>query len=578
MDIKRMAVATHRDFLFEDQISCSVCLEIFSQPVTTPCGHSFCKSCISTYWDKVNKAKVYQCPLCKESFHKRPELHVNRALKEITEQFKRKANTPLVGNEEGKSVNEDTSTTLAPSGNSSGLVTELMSRFQGTHEVPQSSSPLVNKVVLQSTSFAHAEPPPPYSYLSRNPLSSSPFSAMCPVHQRRAELFCQTDARCMCSICVESGEHRGHAVLPLQKAWDTMKSQLGNVEEQLSDLICKRELKLEEIQNALLGIEAAGQREVERTVSIFSKFISAVEQGRAQVLELIEMNRRSAHHRSQGMLALLEEEMVDLKQRRTSLSQLTLSEDCAISLQYASSFQNLSSLCAPPQLSERVNAPVSSELTTGTILNSVSQMTEHFQEAIQKLLKDWKKMVQEYAEKITLDPETAHPRLVISGDGKQVFCSENHRSLPDTPKRFDRVVCVLAQQGFRSGRHYWEVQVGQKTDWDLGVAGQSIRRKGKFTVSPAHGFWFLSLRDGANYTFRTEPPTVVQVAPKPSRVGIFLDYDNGLVSFYNVEAQVLIYSFRGQFSDTIHPFFSPCTNKYGNNEGPLIICPFPAKF
>ncbi|XP_077461004.1 E3 ubiquitin-protein ligase TRIM39-like [Stigmatopora argus] len=569
MDIKRMAVATHGDFLFEDQISCSVCLEIFSQPVTTPCGHSFCKACISTYWDKGNKAKVYHCPLCKEAFRKRPELHVNRALQEITEQFKRKA---LVGNEEGKSENEDTSTALAPSGNSSGLVTELMSRFQGTHEVPQSSFPLGSKVVLQSTSFAHAEPPPPYSYLSRNPLSSSPFSAMCPLHQRRVELFCQTDGRCVCSICAESGEHRGHAVLPLQKGWDTMKSQLGNVEEQLSDLICKRELKSEEIQNALLGIDAAAQRDVERTVLVFSKFLSAVEQGQAQVLELIEMNRRSAHHRSQGLLALLEEEMTELKQRRTSLSQLALSGDCAISL------QSLPSLCAPPQLSERVNAPVSSELTTGTILNSISQMTEHFQEGIQKLLKDWTKMVQEYAEKITLDPETAHPRLTISGDGKQVFCSENHRSLPNNPKRFDRVVCVMAHQGFRSGRHYWEVQVGQKTDWDLGVAGQSIRRKGKITVSPAHGFWFLSLRDGANYTFRTEPSTVVQVAPKPSCVGIFLDCDNGFVSFYNVEARVLIYTFRGQFSDTIHPFFSPCTNKYGNNDGPLIICPFPMKF
>lgn len=120
---------------------------------------------------------------------------------------------------------------------------------------------------------------------------------------------------------------------------------------------------------------------------------------------------------------------------------------------------------------------------------------------------------------------------------------------------------------------FFQVEVGGKTDWDLGIASSSVNRKGKITVSPAHGYWFLSLRDRTDYAFRTEPSTSLTVASKPSRVGIYVDYDKGIVSFYNVDARVLIYTFTDTFYDTIHPFFSPCTNKSGRNEAPLIILP-----
>lgn len=118
-----------------------------------------------------------------------------------------------------------------------------------------------------------------------------------------------------------------------------------------------------------------------------------------------------------------------------------------------------------------------------------------------------------------------------------------------------------------------QVEVGEKTDWDLGVASRSVNRKGKITVSPAHGYWFLSLRDQSDYAFRTEPSTILTVSAKPSRIGIYVDCDKGVLSFYNVDGRVLIYTLTNAFPDTIHPFFSPCTNKSGRNEGPLVICP-----
>ena len=75
-------------FLSEDQFTCSICLDMFTNPVSTPCGHSFCLACISSYWDKVISHKAFLCPICKESYRRRPELHINRVLKDITEQFK----------------------------------------------------------------------------------------------------------------------------------------------------------------------------------------------------------------------------------------------------------------------------------------------------------------------------------------------------------------------------------------------------------------------------------------------------------------------------------------------------------
>lgn len=174
---------------------------------------------------------------------------------------------------------------------------------------------------------------------------------------------------------------------------------------------------------------------------------------------------------------------------------------------------------------------------------------------------------------MTLDAATAHPRLVLSADCKQVHCSDRYLPVADTPTRFDRVVCVLGSQGFSSGRRYWEVYVGGKTDWDLGIASNSINRKGKITVSPAHGYWFLSLRNKHDYAFRTEPSTPLDLPSRPQRIGIFVDMEQGQVSFYDAGSRQLIYTYTDTFPGTIHPFFSPCTNKSGKNEAPLVICP-----
>ncbi|XP_028266715.1 E3 ubiquitin-protein ligase TRIM39-like [Parambassis ranga] len=566
-------MALPASFLSEDQFTCSICLDVFNNPVSTPCGHSFCQSCISVYW--AGTTNSYQCPLCNETFRKRPELHINRTLKEITEHFKQVAESRREHSISPHPHQHHPPALFPPARPGDmpeSVFAEMMTRFQTLSHQNQNSKP--------------HNPPPPYSpprrYTLSGPSDSSPDLPQCPVHWKGLEFFCRTDNTCVCRVCVDTAEHRGHNVTPAKREWNIKKSQIGIAEVELKDLICVREKKVEEINTSIREIQAAADRETTAAVCAFSQLMSTVERCQAEVLEAIEMSLRAATHRAQSWLRELEEEITQLKQRSTTLSQLATSEDYVIFL------KTFPALTTPPQAKDWSGVSVSSHLTSGVILRTVSQMMEHIQEDIQKLpevcqqsLSDqWitrpntkVRRVQEYAADITLDPSTAHPRLIISGDGKLVYCGERHQTLPDNPERFDRVVCVLAHQGFNSGRHYWEVEVGGKTDWDLGVVSHSVSRKGKITVSPAHGYWFLSLRDSTDYAFRTEPSTSLTVNVRPSRVGIYVDYDKGLVSFYNVEARLLIYTFTYSFTDTIHPFFSPCTNKSGRNAAPLAICP-----
>lgn len=172
---------------------------------------------------------------------------------------------------------------------------------------------------------------------------------------------------------------------------------------------------------------------------------------------------------------------------------------------------------------------------------------------------------------ITLSGKTAHPFLSVSDDRKQVRHTNKLQEVPDNPKRFDRVANVMAKESFEGGRYYWEVEVGEKIEWNLGVVRQSINRKGKFTVCPANGFWTLGLRAGGQYMAHTSPATLVALEQRPRKVGVFVDYTEGRVSFYCAESGVHIYTFTDTFTDRLHPFFSPGRLHGGKNVAPLTI-------
>lgn len=174
---------------------------------------------------------------------------------------------------------------------------------------------------------------------------------------------------------------------------------------------------------------------------------------------------------------------------------------------------------------------------------------------------------------VVLDAETAHPNLIFSDDLKSVRLGNKGNNLPDSPERFDSCIMALGSPSFFSGLHYWEVEVGDKTGWVLGICKASTSRKGSMTLSPENGYWVVMMK-GREYQVSTSPPTRLKMREPPRRVGIFLDYNARDISFYNVTAKSHIYTFTSfSSSGPLQPIFSPGTHDGGKNMDPLTICP-----
>ncbi|KAK7883985.1 hypothetical protein WMY93_027108 [Mugilogobius chulae] len=180
--------------------------------------------------------------------------------------------------------------------------------------------------------------------------------------------------------------------------------------------------------------------------------------------------------------------------------------------------------------------------------------------------------VQKFAVDVTLDPDTAHPRLVLSEDLKQVHHTDEKQELPDSPLRFTYSTVVLGKQSFSSGRFYFEVQVEGKTQWELGVVKESVERKAGIIWTPEEGFWYISMDDTDEYFAQTVPRVRLSPSAAPQKVGVFVDYDQGLVSFYDSDSAELLFSFTGCcFTEKLFPYFYPGWNFNGSNSAPLVV-------
>ncbi|KFO37740.1 Erythroid membrane-associated protein [Fukomys damarensis] len=194
----------------------------------------------------------------------------------------------------------------------------------------------------------------------------------------------------------------------------------------------------------------------------------------------------------------------------------------------------------------------------------IKDMKEDFQNCFRKWQEQW--------EAVTLDPDTAHPKLILSEDRRCVRLGDRKQTVPNNPQRFDFVVSILGSEYFTAGCHYWEVHVGGKTKWILGVCSESVSRKGKITASPANGHWLVRQCGRNEYEALTSPQTYFRLKEPLRCVGIFLDYEAGIISFYNVTSKSHIFTFTHSFSGPLRPFFEPCLHDGGENTAPLIIC------
>ncbi|XP_023191107.1 E3 ubiquitin-protein ligase TRIM21-like [Xiphophorus maculatus] len=526
----------------EDQFLCSICLDVFTDPVSTPCGHNFCKTCITQDWDG---NVPYKCPLCNEHFTCRPQLRVNTFIKEMVDQFRREAQQEASSSSEQQAAKPgevpcDVCTGPKLKALKSCMV--CLTSYCQTHLEPHLTAPRLKKHQLME----------PVENLE---------DRMCLQHDKPLELFCRNDQTCVCLVCPVL-DHKNHELVPLREESEGKKAELRKTEAEVQEMIQERRLKIQEIRESVKISKDAADREKAEGVQVFTALIESAERGLKELLKEIQDKQETTEKQAEDFIRDLEQEISELKKRSSEVKQLSQDEDHLHLLQSFSSLKD-----APPTKTwteVRVHPPS----YEGTVVRALA-LVEQNKEKILEM-----KRIQQFAVDVTLDPDTAHPNLILSDDGKQVKHGDVKKKLPDNPERFSHCVSVLGQQSFSSGRFYFEVQVKGKTDWTLGVVRESVDRKGKINLSPQNGFWTFWLRNGYEYLAFAGPPVRLHLHPGPQKVGVFVDYEEGLVSFYDVDAAALIYSFTGCcFKEKLYPYFSPSLSDGGKNSAPLIICP-----
>ncbi|CAL8238362.1 unnamed protein product [Lota lota] len=528
----------------EDNFSCPICLDVFNSPVTTPCGHNFCRTCITTHWDGQVQ---YKCPVCNKLFQTRPDVQVNTYISEMVDQFRRSVRVKEQSCVEPAEVPCDVCTGTQLKAVKSCLV--CFTSFCQTHLEPHQRVAVLKKHRLVE----------PMDRLE---------DRMCKKHDRLLELFCQTEQVCVCQFCTET-DHKSHPVVPLKEEYEVKTAQLGKMESEVQQMIQERKLKIKEIKDTIELSNKDADREIADGVQVFTALLRYIEKWQDDHNQRVKEKLKSTEKEVEDLIKELEQEIEDLTNISSEVKQLSHTEDHLLFL------QTFRSLKDPPPTRDWTTLEVRPPSYVGTLRRSLDQLEETLNMEMKKLCDASElKRVQQYEVDLTLDPDTAHPKLILSEDGKQVHDVGFRKKLPDNLKRFTRYLFVLARQSFSSGRFYFEVHIKDKTAWFLGVARESINRKGVISLTPKNGSWTLYFnKDGL--VFNDNPDVRLPLRAELQKVGVFVDYDEGLVSFYDVEARVHIYSATGcTFSEPLYPFLSPGLYDYkGTNSTPLIISP-----
>ncbi|XP_026225631.1 E3 ubiquitin-protein ligase TRIM21-like [Anabas testudineus] len=567
-------MASASSFLSEDQFLCSVCLDVFTEPVSIPCGHNFCKACISRHWKGKQQC---QCPLCNRKFNKGLKLHINTAFREIVENFKK--------------LSQETSCTTNNF--------QVLCDFCLGKKVKASKTCLV---CLASYCEQHLEPHETVGPLKRHTLTEPVQNLedkICKKHNRILELFCRNDLSSVCILCTD---HSGHDTVSLDKEYEEKKVQLEQKKVEVQEMIQERQKKAQEIKEMVQNRNKDKDEAVMNTVQIFTTLVVSIQKHMAQLVSVIEQKQKAAERQAEVLVKELEKENKELQRRIPMLENMSHSED---QLQFIKNFLSFSSSspCTKNWSDVSINGNCSEDMKRAMVqmeemlANETAKANEKFRLCCAKIVEEEPGMLkktehadmdletlpegmkldafrQQYAVDMTFDPCTANDLLLFSEDLKQVQTSHIWWFANKGPHKFDRYAYVLGKKGFSEGRYYYEVQASQKTGWDLGVVRESMRGKKTFTPNPRDGVWIIRLRNNTKLKALNNVPVVLPLVKKPERVGVFVDYEEGLVSFYDVDASSLIYSFTGcNFKEKIYPFFSPGPSEEGLNGAPLVLSP-----
>ncbi|KAF7463573.1 Hypothetical predicted protein [Marmota monax] len=449
---------------------------------------------------------------------------------------------------------------------------------------------LAGTCVLDSCScpVASGEPKTPRSHLpscqqcqaSLNKNSSGGLSPeplpQCQRHMKQVQLlFCEDHREPICLICRLSQEHQGHRVRPIEEAAleyrEKIQKQLEHLKELRKSGEEQRSQGDKKTESLLKQTETQKQR-IRCQMKQLCQFLEQQEQlfvtWTEELGQTIGQVRETFGTRVSQHISRLNELIGELEAKQ-SQSEWEIMQDIGVTLHRAKMMTVPEPWAAPPEVKEKIQLLYQKaefmERSTRYFIETLRSEMEMFD--VTELM-----AAQAHAASVILDPATAHPNLVFSDDMKSVRLGNKDERQSDSPERFDNCI-TLGSPSFFSGCHYWEVEVGDKTAWILGVCEASVCRKGSMTLSPENGYWVVMMKQN-EYLASTCPPTRLQLRKPPRRVGIFLDWKKGDISFYNVTARSHIYIFTGfSSSGPLQPIFCPGKHDGGKNMGPLTICP-----
>lgn len=359
---------------------------------------------------------------------------------------------------------------------------------------------------------------------------------LCGEHGEQLHLFCENEGQLICWRCERAPSHAGHTKALVEDAFQVYKEQLQIVIT-----------KLNQLHEACTNQEATVTKQI-------TEWKEKIETRRQKIKSDFKCVQIFLSLEEKSYLWRLEKEEEDLLRRlRDSEASLKQKND-----ELKSHILELEAKCQSSSQKLLQDVKDTMSRSWGYRLETLEDfpMEIHTMSNVSELYLDVKKMLRRYQVGVTLDPDTAHPNLTLSEDRRQVTYGGCHMDLDFSPRRFSAFPCVLGLEGFISGRHYFEVDVGEGTSWDLGVCMDSVQRGADMKQEPEFGFWTIRLYKGKDYLALTNPPTPLLLSEKPLVVGVFLEWETGVVSFYNMTAGSHIFTFPDtSFSETLWPYF-----------------------
>ncbi|XP_042248367.1 tripartite motif-containing protein 16-like [Thunnus maccoyii] len=527
----RAEMAQKGDQLDRETFSCSICLDLLKDPVTIPCGHSYCMNCIKGFWDGEDERKIYSCPQCRQAFTPRPVLVKNTMLAALVEQLEKTglqaalADHCYAGPED---VACDVCTGRKLKAIKSCLV--CLVSYCEKHLQPH----------FESTKFKKHKLVDPSEKLQEN---------ICSRHDEVMKMFCRTDQQSICYLC-SVDEHKGHDTVSAAAERTERQKELEVSRQNIQQRIQDREKDVKLLQQEVEAVSRSADKAVEDSEKIFTELIHLIQKRSSDVKQQIRSQRETEVSRVKELQEKLEQEITELKRKDAELKKLSHTEDHN---QFLLNYPSLSQLSASTDSSSINIRPLR---YFEDVTAAVSELRDQLQDILREKWTEPPKTRAEflkYSREITLDPNTANTQLLLSDGNRKAERTSQQQLYPSHPDRFIRWYQVLSRESL-TGRCYWEVE------WSGGgvyiaVAYKNISRAGGLNEC-AFGYndksWMLYCGTDSSAFWFNKISTPVS-GPGSSRVGVYLDHTAGILSFYSVsETMTLLHRVQTTFTQPLY--------------------------